>query len=531
MKISRFLILLTLFIALPATAQQKPKLVVNIVVGQMRYDYMLRFRDNFSQNGFRKLITEGVSCDRAMYDYLTTSTPTGLATISTGANPSTHGITGSRWYNYLTLEKIEPVTDYMARTVGSDELDATVSPRNLVAATLGDCLKSITPQSKVFSVAYEPLSAVVMGGHTQDAAYWISPREGNVVTSNYYMAKLPDWVRKFNDGKFAENYSSQRWQIFLERDKYFNIFRKDVQLEADNGVNFDFLTRKKYDYERLGASPFGNMLLIDFAKQLLIYESLGKNNNTDLLNIVFDPMRLIGERYGTQSMEVEDAYYRFDSQLSDFVSFLESQVGKDNLLVVITSDHGAVDPMIESSKLPGGRFNREQLIMLLNGFLGATYGSGERWVLDYTDNQLFLNRNLFREKEINLGEVQDKIAIFMTQFRGIAHAITAHSLAGSYFSGGIMNKAQNSYYQRHSGDVIVNFLPGWNEENKKISDSGTSYNYDTHVPLIWYGGVVGTQNIARDVSMSDIAPTIAHIMQIAPPFASTGTPIIEIYHK
>lgn len=520
-----------LLLSVGSFAQTKPKLVVNIVVGQMRYDYLIRFRDNFSDKGFRMMVDQGVSCDRAMYNYLTTSTPSGLSTISTGTNPSTHGIIGSCWYNYLTQEQIKVAFDPNSKTVGSDELDAQVSPSGLIAGTLGDGLKSISPLSKVINIAFEPLSAVVIGGHTADASYWVSPREGNIVTSTYYMTKLPDWVNQFNQLKAAENYSAEKWVIMLKSDKYHNIFRKDIQLEDDNSLNFDFLTRKKYEYERLGASPFGNTLLNDFAKQAVIYENLGKDANTDLLNIVLDPTRLVGEKYGSQSIEIEDTYYRLDKELGDLIEFLNSQVGKDNLLIVLTSDHGAVDPVIESSKVPSGRFNKEQFVMLMNGFIGGILGSGERWILDYSDNQIFLNRRLFYEKEIKLEDIQAKLATFAIQFRGVAHAITANSLSSSHFSGGIMNKAQNSYYQRHSGDVIINYLPGWSEDNAKLSDSGTSYNYDTHVPLIWYGSGIGTHNIARDVDMTDVAPTMAHIMQITPPFASTGKPIIEIYEN
>lgn len=512
-------------------ALSKPKLVVNLIVGQMRYDYLLRFRNNMSDKGFSLMISQGVSCDRAMYDYLTTTTPAGLATISTGTNPSTHGVSALHWFNYTTNEKVELIKDSQMKTIGSDDLDAQVSPTGLISSTLGDCLKSISPQSKVINVAFEPASAVIIGGHTADASYWVSPREGNMVTSSYYMAQLPGWVAKFNESKFAENYSSAKWTAMYPASKYNNIFKKDIEMEADSGLNFDFLTRKKYDYDRFAATPLANTLLKDFAIQTLIQESLGKDDFTDILNVVFDPMRLIGERYGTQSIEIEDAYYRFDADLAHLLEFLDTHVQKQDLLVVLCSDHGAVDPMIESSKVPSGRFNKTQFEMLMNGFIGGILGEAERWILDFNNNQVFLNRRLIYEKGLDLKDVQDKIAAFAIQFRGVAHAITSHSLVASHFSGGIMSKAQNSYYQRSSGDVIINFLPGWAEENPKMSDGGTSYNYDTHVPLLWYGGVVGTQNIARDVDMTDVAPTTAHIMEIAPPNSSTGKPIIEIYAK
>lgn len=509
----------------------KPRLVVNIVVGQMRYDYLLRFGANFSETGFKKMINQGVSCDRARYNYLTTSTASGLATISTGANPSSHGVIGGRWFNYTTGDTVELVKDKTCYTVGSDELDAQVSPRNLIASTLGDGLKVVSPQSKTISIALDPASAVIIGGHTADAAYWVSPRDGSFVSSTYYTAKLPEWVTKFNSQHLGESYSTRRWVIAKNQAVYQNILRQDIAVENNNSLNFDFLTRQKYDFGRLKATPAGNTLIRDFVAQAVINEQLGGDEFCDLLNVVFDPMRYIGEKYGSMSMEVEDAYYCLDQEIGLLIEFLEAQIPKDQLLVVLTSDHGANDPVMESSRMPSGRFNAEQYAVLMNGFLGATLGSGERWVLDYSNNQIYLNRRLIFDKGLDLNEIQNKIAAFAIQFRGVAQAITSNSMLGSHFSGGIMGMAQNSFFPRHSGDVIINLLPGWSQLNDRLSDSGSPYNYDTQVPLIWYGGAIGTQNIARDVDMTDLAPTVAHIMGIAPPNAATGSPVIEIYAK
>lgn len=509
-----------------AKTRQKPRLVVNVVVGQMRYDYMLRFADNFSDKGFLRMIRDGVSCDRAMYNFLNTSTASGLTTIATGANPSTHGVIGSHWFNHTTSEKIDLTLDKSCYTVGSDELDIQISPANLIASTLGDQLKSISPKSKVISIAFSPLSATLIGGQTTDAAYWVNPRQGNWVTSTYYMPELPAWAQSFNKERYVDTYSSKEWVSMKLQDQYHNTNRVMMNFEPTLQT-----TRKQYNYSNLCSSPWANYLIKDFAVQAIIYEDLGKDDHTDLLNIVFDPMRLIGEKYGTQSAEIEDAYYRLDEDLGALIDMLEERVGRDRLLVVVSSDHGAADPVVEGGRMPSGRFNAQQYTMLMNGFLGANLGNGEQWVLDFSNNQIYLNRPLIAKKGLNLADVQNKIADFAIQFRGVATAITSGSMTNSYFSGGVISKAQNSYFPGRSGDVILNLLPGWTVDNEKLSDSGSAYNYDTHVPLLWYGGIIGTQNIARDVDMTDLAPTIAHIIEIAPPNAASGKPIIEIYAK
>lgn len=535
------LISLTTIVSVAAPAA-RPKLVVQITVSGMRYDYLLRFGSNFSQNGFRRLVTEGALCERAMIDYLNTNTAAGLATIATGANPASHGVIGSHWFNYTTGEKVSLTHDKKARTVGADELDSPVSPLAMIASTTGDCIKGSSPRSKVVSVAFEPLSAVVAGGFEADGAYWVSPRDGKMVSSSYYMQKLPEWVDKFNSMNLAEGYSASKWEVSRPASSYFNVLRKDISADT-SALNFDFLTRKKYDFERLSTSPFGNSLIKDFATQAVIYEGLGRDESTDFLSIVFDGTRLAVEKYGANSMEIEDQFYRLDAEIAALIDFLDTQVGRNNFLLVLSSDHGACDPYIEGSRAAGGRFDAAQFSVLINGFLGAQLthripqakaaelNGDPRWVLDFVDNQIYLNRKRIYQAGLDLSEIQQLVADFAIQFRGVSQAITSRNLQGAYFASGTMGKAQKGYFARHSGDVILNLLPGWSVSTGGVSQSGSQYIYDTHVPIVFFGGAVAPDNIAREVSLTDIAPTIAHLVGVTPPNASTGVPIIEIYKK
>lgn len=517
--------------AASAISRHKPRLVVNIVVSQMRYDYLLRFADNFGDKGFHTLVREGSLCKRAGYDYALTRTGSGLATIVTGTNPAMHGVVGERWFNYTTGEAIDLAADKKAFTVGSDEYDGQFSPRGLIASAVGDQLKATCKDSKVVSVALDPVSAVVTGGHSADAVYWLNGKNGKWVTSNYYISALPQWVEKFNDDGSVAGYSAQKWDITRLLGAYHNEEYTDIAVDSTKGISFDFLTRKKYDYNRLIASPWGNTLVKDFAVQAIIYEGLGNDDAPDMLNIVFDASRYIGEKYGTGSIELEDSYYRLDEEIATLLGFLDTQVGRDRLLVVLTSDHGASDPIRAESRIPAGLFDNGQFAAIISGFLGAQLGSGD-WLLKFENRQIYLNRGLIYQKGHKLEDIQNRVANFAIQFSGVSQALTATALQNGHFTGGVLGRMQNSYFPRNSGDVMINLMPGWIEYTEgKLSDSGSPYNYDTHVPLIWYGGVVGNTDVEHDVNMADVAPTIADMLGIAPPPAATGTPIPEILVK
>lgn len=512
-----------------AISRQPPKLVVQIVVSQMRYDYLLRFADNFGERGFHALVREGSLCKRASYDYALTRTGSGLATLTTGANPSMHGVVGERWFNYTTGEAIDLAADKKAFTVGSDEYDGQFSPRGLIAGTVGDQLKTVYRDSKVVSIAFDPVSAVVAGGHSADAVYWLNGKNGKWVTSDYYVSALPQWVEKFNEEGAVVGYSAQKWEISRPLKAYHNDVYTDISIDTSWKLSFDFLTRKKYDYDRLRSSPAANTLVRDFAVQSIIYEGLGNDDAPDVLNLVFDASRYIGEKYGTGSVELEDSYYRLDADLASLLEFLDTQVGRDRLLVVLTSDHGASDPIRADSRVPAGLFDNGQFAAIISGFLVAQLGPGD-WLLKFENRQIYLNRGLIYQKGHNLEDLQNRVANFAIQFSGVSQAVTATALQNGHFTGGVLERMQNSFFPRNSGDVTINLMPGWIEYTEgRLSDSGSPYNYDTHVPLIWYGSGVGNVDVERQVNLTDVAPTLADILGIAPPAASMGTTIPEIF--
>lgn len=510
----------------------KPRLVVNIVVSQMRYDYLSRFGHNMIDNGFNRLAKDGMVFTDARYNFMQTTTPATLATLTTGADPSTHGVISEHWVDYTMNTPVSLIEDYDVRGLDCDYGIGQYSPHNLTVPTLGDRLKEQAPASKVITIALDPVSAIVSGGQTSHV-YWMDDTRGNWVSSTAYMGELPGWVERYNALRVASQYLDYKW--LMSRPKYqyvnsaFSVFDIEKESRFRKLVSFGFLKRKEIskDYAGILRTPVGNSLVTEFAKQAIIYEELGRNEDTDLINIIYDSPRYIGELFGGESMEVEDMLYRLDEDIAELLSFIGSQTDMNRVIVVLTSDHGASDSY-DYREPERERFNASQFKVIMNGFMNTQYGPGD-WVIDYVDRQLYLNRNLVYANSLSLEEVQNRVAAFALQFRGVSHVLTSTAMQMSFFSGSYAEKMQNSFYPKRSGDLTINLMPGWIEEtDDKRTSSGSMYEYDTHVPLMILSPRFYGQRITRTVNMRDLAPTLARMMQISRPIASEGEPLEEI---
>lgn len=515
---------------------EKPRLIVEIVITQMRYDYLQRYFDNFSDKGFKVLLEEGAVCKNAKYNYSLTQSSPGLSTIATGSNPSIHGVVSEQWYVPLTDQEILAGQDSKVEGVGGFGPIGKYSPRNLLAGTLGDEIKVANRNSKVIGVSYDPTSSVLITGHSADAAYWFDPSTGKFMTSTYYMSSLPKWVDEFNQKKFPDIYIYNKWgltkplQQYLSTKENFDTTAKPLLKNPTNDALGGLIKSKaKPSYELLGATPYGNNLTKDFAIAAIVNENLGKDEATDLLTITYDANKYIGRKYGPTSIEMEDTFYRLDEDLGHLMKFLSENIGKQNVLVILTSDNGVANApkYISQGKIPSGHFEPNRNLMLLKIYLNATFGRGE-WVKMYHQKQIYLNRTLIEDSNLKLQDVQAKTAAFMKQFSGVAQAIPAYALEYSNFTDGILQKMQNSFYPQRSGDVIINLQPGWVDTDEEATSSNSPYSYDTHVPLIWYGWKIKRQNISTKVDMTDIAPTISNLLDISWPNASQGEPIQEL---
>ena len=511
----RKLLLLAALAALPHIASAaRPRLIVQIVVGSMRAGDLERYADNFEKGGFLRLTEGGVRYTDSRYDYQQTVTPVSLATLTTGAMPATHGVVGDRWRDYADNASVSLTAGWEGP-----------GPYHLVAPTLAEALQEQSPDSRIVTVAAEATSAVVTAGRGGDA-YWLDSLRCDWESSRYYAEQLPDWVVRSNRERDNLVYADSEWHMLLNEYYYRNTRRRAIAPAPHNKKSGDGL-RLRNGYERLLATPAGNSAVLAFAAKAVAQYKLGADEKTDLLNICLDASRRITEKYGPESVEVEDMYYRLDSDLAEFLTFLFAQVEPENTLVVLTSDHGS-SPSYDAGREEADRFNTRQFEVIVNGFLNVRYGIGN-WVLEYRDRGLYLNHNLIYERGLNLADVQNEVAIFAMQFRGVSHAQSATALRTSYFGSVYARLMQNSFYPRRSGDVILNLMPGWIEERPGcVSLSGSMYGYDTAVPLVFYGAGLRPQRIRHRVDMTLVAPTLARVAEIAAPAASEGDILAEI---
>ena len=505
----------------------------------MRYDYLQRYSSKFSDDGFMHLVNEGAFCRNARYNFLLTQSLPGIATVSTGAMPSVHGIVSNKWYSRISGQSVDAIADEKVTTVGGSYLNGKFSPRNLITSTLGDELRMVDPRSKVVGVSLDPASAIISSGHNANGVYWMDLERGKWISNSFYMDILPQWVDSLNAKGFADLYLNRDWNLSNPLNSYFEADTSTIKQHQAKKRIADKLRRlvsgiilaKKptRDYSLLLETPYGNNYVKDFAIAAIVGENLGKDDHTDLITITFTPTRFIGQKYGPHSIEMEDTYLRLDREMAHFISFLNTEIGKHNYLLVLTSDQGvaATPEHLEKSKIPGGYFDPRQATTLLGSYLNISYGTGN-WVLGYHEKQLFLNRRLIEDSNLNLSDVQERVANFMLQFTGVANAITAHNLQSSNFTSGIFEKFQNSFNQRRSGDVIINLEPGWVERNGNVTSANSPYSYDAHVPLIWYGWRMKRRQILNPVDMADIAPTLSTLIGISWPNGATGKPIKEI---
>lgn len=521
---------------------EKPKLIVGIVVEQMRHDYINKYWDKFGEGGFKRLLNEGTYCKNANFNYLFTQTSPGHATIATGTTPSYHGIVSEEWYVRLKDKVVNAVADDKEKTVGGSYEAGRMSPRQLLTTTIGDEIRLASfNKSKVIGISLQGKAAILSTGQTANAAYWFDDETGNWITSSFYKSELPAWVKSFNDKKFQDLYMTRSWEPKFPLSDYANRClpddnKYDTGIEgrklfpynlAQMGLLLDNKNKKKFNL--LKYTPFGNTYTKDFAISTIVNDSLGKDDNTDLLMVSFSSTEYIGQNFGPESIEMMDAFLRLDEDLEHFLNFLDQELGKQNVLVFMTSDHGvAQNPDYLADKgIPVGFFSQNSALSLLKSYLNAVYGRGE-WVKTYYAQQLYLNRDLIEDSKFNLADVQQKVAQFMLQFTGVANTVTATTLQTAYFPDGVFSKIQRSFNQKRSGDVLINLDPGWIEKNGITTTHNSAYSYDTHVPLIWYGWKVKRSTIFEAVDMVDIAPTISYFLNIASPNATVGKPIIGL---
>ena len=541
MKVLLFVLLLFSF-SLDLIAQSdnsKPKLVVGIVIDQMRQDYLWRYYDRFSEDGFKRIVTQGFQFKNAHYNYKGTLTGPGHASIYTGTTPSRHGIIGNDWYDREAGTKVNCVSDPGVKPLGSSGNGHGVSPHRMEVTTITDELRIFTNhQAKVVGVSYKDRGATLPAGHNPTGAYWYDGATGEFVSSTYFHTVLPSWLVDFNKLKLPNKYIGQTWEPLYPLDTYTESIADNNAYERSNWRNetptFPYdLSNNRNPFGSFNYSPFANTVLTELALAALQGEDLGMDEVTDFLTISYSSTDSQGHAVGPRAVEIEDMYLRLDRDLAHLMKELDQKVGKNEYVLFISADHGVVDvpKYLVDNKYPGGRFDNS-LLQHVRENVERKYGKDE-WFLDVSASEIFLNRPVIKYRGIDLAEMQTFIAKLLLESPFLSEAITATTLAQRNSTDPFIQLLQNSYNTKRSGDVMLIMKSGFlhGKPDDKGTTHGSPYAYDTHIPILFYGTGIPAGSSARKVAITDIAPTLSMILEISLPSGATGKPLLELFEK
>ena len=514
----------------------RPKLVVGIVIDQMRWDYLYRYYDRYlPSGGFKRLLNTGYSCENTLIPYTPTYTACGHSCIYTGSVPAVNGITGNFWWDRDLNRSVYCTEDKTVNTVGTKSSLGKMSPRNMLTTTVCDELKIATNNhSKVIGISIKDRGGILPAGHNANAAYWYDNTAGSWITSDYYMAELPKWVTNFNDQKLVDQYYQQGCDLLYPAASYVQSTADEKSYEAKalgaNKFPYDLKSYAGKDYGKIATTPMGNTLTAEFAKAAVLNEQLGADNITDFLAVSFSSTDYIGHSYGPNSIEIEDCYLRLDKELGNLLTFLDSKVGAGQYLLFLSADHGVVQTpeYMKENKMPGGRVFMGTITKEMNRLLNEKYKIAA--LISSDENyQVTLNHPAIDSAKIDEEEVCNWIINYLSKDSTVARAFTLEDLNEVPLPSTIRSMLNNGYYRKRSGDIQILLKPGYIDA---LSNTGTTHGlwnpYDSHIPLLWYGWGIKKGKSNREVYMTDIAPTISALLKIQVPSGCIGHVIEEV---
>lgn len=523
----------------PAAAPAKPKLVVGIVIDQMRWDYLYRFNDLFKANGgFKRLMEQGFNCNNTFIPYTPTVTACGHTCVYTGSVPGIHGITGNNWWDKTLNRTVYCSEDKSVQGVGGkDEVIGQMSPKNMLTTTITDELRLATNfQSKVIGVALKDRGAILPAGHSANAAYWYDGKSGNFITSTYYANSLPAWVNNFNNRKLVDSLYKLNWNTALPKETYLKYATEDVKDYESKPFGKDQIAfpynLAKFagnDYTKISTTPYGNTLTTEMAKAALIAEQLGKGATTDFLAVSYSSPDYIGHSFGPNSWEMVDDYVRLDAELGNLFDFLDKQIGKGSYTVFLTADHAVahVPGFMKEHKLPGGTIDDEAGMKELNKKLKENFGA-DSLILATHNYQLTLNHASIKRNSIDKDKLVQWIIGYYEKIEGVSRVFEIEELMEQPINKTIREMLANGYYPSRSGDIQLIFKPGYIDGKNTGTTHGLWNPYDSHIPLLFYGWGIKKGSTHKETYMTDISATIAALLKIQMPNGSVGKVIEEV---
>ena len=537
------ILLVTLF-SINARGQeppQKPKLVVGLMIDQMRWDYLYRFHDRYGEGGFKRLLNDGFSCENTYIDYVPTYTAIGHSTVYTGSVPAIHGIAGNDFIIQQTGQRMYCTQDDNVSGVGTDGNEGKQSPRNLLSSTITDQLKLATNfRSKVIGIAIKDRGGILPAGHFADAAYWFEGRSGNWISSSFYMSELPDWVTAFNAQKLAEKYLQQDWNTLYPIDTYTQSIEDDNHYEATyRGEQSPVFPKKLGELVKdnglglISTTPFGNTLTLDLAKAAISNEHLGQNPGgfTDFLCVSLSSTDYIGHQFSVNAIEIEDTYLRLDAELEAFFNYLDETVGQGEYTLFITADHGAShNPLFFMDKRGiAGYFDERNTLSGLNSLLAEKFGQ-EKIVRSLMNYQVHLDYDIIEANDLDEDAIKDAAIKFIRKVEGVAFVTDMEKAGSSSIPARIRERIANGYNPKRSGSIQIILEPQWysGSPRSRGTTHGTWASYDAHIPMVWMGWGIKHGKTNRVTHMTDIASTIAALLQIEEPNGNIGQPMLEV---
>ena len=543
--------------AVGAIADEKPRLILQITVDQLRGDLPTRYFNRLGEGGFRYLLEEGIHYNNAHHTHANTETIVGHTTLATGANPSAHGMVGNLWFDRTAGRTVYNIEDpeYSILTGGAGvdsetEIDPTQraatsdgrSPRTILTSTFGDELTLLTAGgAKVFGVSIKDRGAVSMAGHT-GKAFWFSKAASQFVTSSYYYDAYPNWVEEWNAKGLPQSYSGKSWELLNPVETYLFGDRDDQEWEPDfEGFGRTFphpltTSEEKYFTTFLTLSPAGDQITADFAKTLIDKEGLGDDDITDFLGVSFSVTDYVGHFFGPSSLESEDNILQLDRTLADLLAYVDQEVGLDRTLIVLSADHGTPEApgYLQSLGMPGGyvapdSWETAPAVERIKAKFGLT-GS---LIEGYDHPYLYLSDEVRNNDAIDQTALESAIAKELIAFEGVAYAVPSSRLReGSLPENALTRAVLNNYHQDRSGDIYMVFQPGWfinDMDGLSVTVThGSPWRYDTFVPIIFAGNGTKPQTVSRRVHTVDVALTLATVAGTRPPSGAVGEVLLEV---
>jgi len=518
----------------------RPKLVVGMVIDQMRWDYLYRYYSRYGSGGFKRLINEGFSAENTFIPYTPTYTACGHASIYTGSVPAINGIIGNDWYDPQLGRNVYCAEDTSVTSVGSTTMAGVMSPKNMLTTTITDELRLATNfQGKVIGISLKDRGSILPAGHTANAAYWFDGQTGDWITSTYYMPKLPTWVEDYNKIKLANKFYEKNWPTLYPIETYTQSTADDKPYEGKaRGEQSPVFPHplKLYagkNYEMIKSTPYGNTMTLDLAKLAVLSEDLGQDNVTDFLAVSCSSTDYVGHMYGPNSVEAEDTYLRLDKDLAEFFDYLDNKVGKGNYLFFLSADHGAahVPGFMKENRLPGETIDDSPVMKELGGRLEAKFGIKQA-IIKSMNNQVYFNHKNITDSKADFDAVKAFSIEFLKTQHGFANAVDLTKIAASTLPEPIKTRITNGYNARRSGDIYFILQSNNFDSSSKTGTTHGSWNpYDSHIPCVFMGWNVKPGKTNKTHYMTDIAATLAAMLHIQMPSGCVGEPITELTHQ